>query len=273
MTATGLDASASSADIEVRDDGVLLTVDPRVAGRPTAGMPVAVAAGPDGVRTASGWLADPVEGEAYPLVGARDAIDAASTPSSPTSSSAVTEATVVAVELGLSLEWSQDGRPLLVPAWLLDVDGAPRPVPVVAVDPAYLGAPGGGTAVPAEPGGGAGDEAGSPGRPGPVRPPDGGSAPGQPGTRYETVVLDRTGRSLTARFYGGVEDCYDYRLTAEESPRRVVLHLRETSTTDGVCIELAQEYERTVQLRNPLGDRVVVDAETGHQVLLRRPRD
>jgi hypothetical protein len=69
------------------------------------------------------------------------------------------------------------------------------------------------------------------------------------------------------RFWGGVETCYAYSVRAEEGDRAVRLTLVERSRSDGPCIELAQQYDRTVHLREPLGDRRVVDAETGETLI------
>jgi hypothetical protein len=286
VSALGQDGSRTR--VEVTGDTVLLTVDPAVAGLPTSGFSVVVTAGPEGVRAAWGWLGEPAEGASYPLVGARAAFVEYAGRTGPVAPSVDDPASVdepsldgptgrgaglvVGARLGLAFVWAEGDRPLLVPAWLYDVEGTADRLAVPAVDPAYVEPPSTGSPIPVEPGGGSGGSAGPPGDPEPGDPP-GGTGPDEPATRFEPVVLDRSGTQLTARFYGGVEDCYDYRLTVEESPDRVVLRLVETATSDGPCIELAQEYERTVTLREQLGDRPVVDGSTGHEVLLRRPRD
>lgn len=73
-------AGVSLADAEVRTHDLfsswLVSAQPAVGGLPTVGMEWAVAIGPDGVvEHANGWLADPTEGDAYPLVGTTAALD------------------------------------------------------------------------------------------------------------------------------------------------------------------------------------------------------
>lgn len=123
----------------------------------------------------------------------------------------------------------------------------------------------------------------SPGSPG--SPGSGGGAPGssgtadpggtqpsapaqdEPMTRFTTVTRGPDDTMLEVSFWGGVEKCYRYTVRAEESAAAVRLTLDEKRTHDGPCIELAQQYDRTVPLEQPLGDRRVVDAETGETLL------
>jgi hypothetical protein len=86
-------------------------------------------------------------------------------------------------------------------------------------------------------------------------------------SQFTSVSRARDGRALDVRFWGGVEDCYRYTVLAEETARTVTLSRSEERTVDGACIELAQEYERTVPLEQPLGTRRVVDAVTGETLL------
>ena len=53
----------------------------------------------------------------------------------------------------------------------------------------------------------------------------------------------------------------------EEKGDVVTLSLGEQRTFEGACIDLAQEYDRTVPLTEPLGARRVVDALTGDLLL------
>jgi len=121
---------------------------------------------------------------------------------------------------------------------------------------------GGGSAVPGNPGD-SGAGSGAPASPG-------GSDAAE--ARFTSVRPGADNRSLDVTFYGGVEKCYDYEVTAAAGPGDAIeLTLQETVTFDGACIELAQEYERTVELDSPLGEREVVDAATGQEVLAPSP--
>jgi hypothetical protein len=121
-----------------------------------------------------------------------------------------------------------------------------------------------------------GSGGGQPGSTGSALPPDTGAADPDPGqsqqmTRFTSATAGEDGRSLDVRFWGGVKDCYRYTVRVQESADRVSLRLDEQVTFDGPCIELAQEYDRTVRLQEPLGPRTVVDAETGEALLAPSP--
>ena len=73
------------------------------------------------------------------------------------------------------------------------------------------------------------------------------------------------------QFWGGVEDCYRYTVRAKETRETVTLTLDEKTTFDGACIDLAQEYDRTVRLEQALGVRAVVGATTGEVLLAPSP--
>ena len=98
-----------------------------------------------------------------------------------------------------------------------------------------------------------------------------GTDPDAPMSRFTSVTAGADGTSLVVAFWGGVEDCYRYSVIAREADASVTLSLRETSTFDGACIDLAQEYERSVVLDAPLGTRVVLDAVTDDQLLAPSP--
>ena len=111
---------------------------------------------------------------------------------------------------------------------------------------------------------------GSSGSSGDASPPATPSAePGadDPQTRFTAVDLGADGASLDVTFWGGVETCFRYTLRADEDPQLVSISLVEERRTDGPCIEMAQEYRRSVALDEPLGDRRVRDAETGESLL------
>ena len=96
---------------------------------------------------------------------------------------------------------------------------------------------------------------------------DPGSGADDPMTRFTAVSAGADGRSVEVRFYGGVDTCYSYAVRADETGQQVALSLSEQRRGDGPCIDLAQEYERSVPLDGPLGDRRVVDAATGDVLL------
>ena len=95
--------------------------------------------------------------------------------------------------------------------------------------------------------------------------------PDDPMTRFTDVRAGADGRSVDVTFYGGVDTCYGYAIRADETAKQVALSLSEQRRSDGPCIDLAQEYQRSVPLDAPLDGRRVVDAATG-DVLLNAPR-
>lgn len=134
-------------------------------------------------------------------------------------------------------------------------------------DPPGEGEGGGavGTASGTAPGGGSSGSTGtgSPAEPLPSAAPGGDAQQ----TRFTAVAVGADGDALDVSFWGGVDTCYRYAVRADESERGVALSLSEDRTTDGPCIDLAQQYDRTVRLDKPLGDRRVIDAATGEVVL------
>jgi hypothetical protein len=119
---------------------------------------------------------------------------------------------------------------------------------------------------------GVGAGGGSPGNPGSTEaPPTSGPTsqpdPDAPMSRFTSVTRTADDLSVSVRFWGGVRDCYRYTVDATEDTDVVTLTLREKRTTDKPCIELAQEYDRTVPLEKPLGLRRVVDEKTGETLL------
>ena len=228
----------------------------------------------DGTATVETLPVDVDPGAGYPVVTARDAWDTYVRTPRPVPLTACPESvddsdptgcgggpvTVTGARFGLSLQWSA-GEPLLVPSWLFDVEGAAQPLVQVAVDPAYVVADDSGGGTGGSVGGGTGSS------PGAVQPPPADEPPAGPTTRFTSVTAGADGRSLEVTFWGGVEACYAYEVRAEEAPDGVALSLRERSRHDGPCIELAQEHPRVVELGAPLGDRPVVDAQTGQTLL------
>lgn len=262
---------------------VMVRVDPTVGGLPTFGAATTVTVDAAGIRSAQGWLAGTLPGDAYPLVSAREAFDRLDRLPVPMTATPTAQCpaigagavapwpacggpvTVVGATLGLSLQWEGD-RPLLVPSWLFAVKGSDQPLAQVAVDPAYVQAP----ATPPVPSTVPTTEPGTgPGLGGGV-PPDAPTAEPTVASRFGTVARGAESHTLVVTFTGGVAMCVRYQVLAKESADRVVLSLDEQRATRGPCVALAQVYERTVRLRAPLGDRSVVDAASGRVLPVRR---
>lgn len=273
VRAAGLDPDTATET--VADGLVTLTVDPETGGLPTVGLTTTVSASDRAVQWGQGWISRTREADTYPVLSAREAWDVLVHTPLPMPLMACPEPvpdtmdpvacggpiTVTGARLGLSLQW-QGEEPLLVPAWLFAVEGSPNPLVQVAVDPTYLGEP-----EPVTGGGGTGGSVGS----GTVKPeppttvaPD---QPEEPVSQFTAVTRSADDRSLEVTFWGGVEECYDFDVQAEESPRAVALSLTVRSRGAQACIELAQEHTRTVSLDEPLGLRLVVDATTGKTLL------
>jgi len=96
---------------------------------------------------------------------------------------------------------------------------------------------------------------------------DANAAAEDPMSRFTDVRAGEGDRSVEVTFYGGVDTCYGYVVRADGTAQQVALSLAEERKGDGPCIDLAQEYERSVPLDGPLGDRRVVDAATGDVLL------
>lgn len=128
-------------------------------------------------------------------------------------------------------------------------------------------------AVTGAPGTGGNGDPGSIGAPEPPSraPGPGTPDPDEPMSRFTSVTPRADGSSVDVRFWGGVDTCYRYSVHAREEGDTVTLRLKEESTFDGACIELAQEYDRTVRLDQPLGTRTVVDAVTRDVLLAPSP--
>jgi hypothetical protein len=132
--------------------GARLTADPVVDGLPTVGMQTWLAF--DGTATlvgGGGFLVTPTAGPEYPLISAKAALatlpvlavgvaecndkqcDGAAPP-------AKTPITGARLGLALRFDYHQHAQ-ILVPAWLFTIVKSTYVIPVVAVDPAYLGTP------------------------------------------------------------------------------------------------------------------------------------
>ena len=141
------------------------------------------------------------------------------------------------------------------------------------VDPPGEGA---GGSVVGSPGSG-GDSGGEPGSSGSAKAPsmrpgdEPTTDPDAPMSRFTSVIAGADGNSVDVMFWGGVEDCYRYRVVARETEASVTLVRREETTFQGACIDLAQEYARSVELDEPLGTRTVLDEVTGESLLAPSP--
>jgi hypothetical protein len=72
-------------------------------------------------------------------------------------------------------------------------------------------------------------------------------------------------RTVQVSFYGGVEECYGLdRVEVRERPTRVVISVfTGRKPGAGVCIEIAELQAVRVTLDRPVGDRKIVDGNTG----------
>jgi hypothetical protein len=273
LEAVGLDIGAARVDPSVQDTRTV-RVDPDLDGLPTSGLATTVTVDADGVLTASGWLGEARPSDTYPVVSAKEAVarlasmpmpligcaeNATPVPPGPVCGGPLE---VTGATFGMSVQWEGEQRAVLVPSWLFDIKGNDQPLPVVAVDPSYLADP-----LPVDqPGDGtSGSGSGMPGSPGTADP---GSRPVAPKvepsaatSRFDSLSVVQGGAALQVTFYGGVDSCYSYEVEAKESADQVSLRLIETRHGD-VCIDLAQQYERTIELDEPLGNRRVIDADT-----------
>ncbi|GLF94108.1 hypothetical protein [Streptomyces yaizuensis] len=167
--------------------------------------------------------------------------------------------TVTSAVLGLSLQYP-DGTPALVPSWLFRVE--PRQAgqqpytlarPAPASWPALSSSGKGREAAPVP------DEPSEPVEP--VEPPAAKEPPNPPEAVPGSPSYSVSGRKLTVTFWGGI--CDDHRLTVKESDDRVVAEVVRTPDPGEVCAAVAKELRESAVLDRPLGDRKVVDAETG----------
>uniref|UniRef100_UPI00210032CD hypothetical protein n=1 Tax=Streptomyces viridosporus TaxID=67581 RepID=UPI00210032CD len=272
LKAVGQDDAKLDAS-QVTGGSRVVNADPEIGGLPTYGWTTGVVVGARGeVVGGSGRLAAPVKGDTYPVVGAEEALrsmnaapgaghrpgiggcassvpleeegrqepcgDATTLPEKDT-------LTVDGAVFGLAAH-SVDGRQGLVPSWLFEVrpTGAEDALTVTypAVDPEHL--------VPQSRSGEA-----SPRPTGPGDEPT--SAPSARDVEVQGYTAE--GSELTVSFTGGV--CADYEAKASENGDRVTVTVTETPWPGKVCILIAKEYQLTVRLDQPLGDRRVVGTD------------
>ncbi|MFF5572397.1 hypothetical protein ACFZDB_04850 [Streptomyces luteogriseus] len=243
----------------------VVNATPEVGGLPTHGWTTGITVGSDGeVVGGSGRLKTPEKGDTYPVVGAEKALelmngqpkndhrmgiggcaspvplkDRLEQPCEQPSSGASGQDTVTVEKAVFGLAAHVvDGRQALVPSWLFEVTapGAEDPFTVTypAVEPRYLASPG------------------------PSEPSDKPTA--APGPREVKVDGYRAeGSELTVTFTGGV--CADYDVKASEKGDEVTVSVTSTPWPDKVCVMIAKQFQETVQLDEPLGDRAVVNQD------------
>ncbi|MFE9875126.1 hypothetical protein [Streptomyces sp. NPDC005784] len=263
-----LDASQLMGRVRV------VNADPVVGGLPTYGWTTGLQINVDGhVIGGSGQLKTPVEGDAYPVVGARKTLDLMNGSASatgdrrmgiggcaspvplkdrdempcehPTPAPRPESVTVVKATFGLAAHRA-NGRQALVPSWLFEVrsPGADNTYTVThpAVAPKFLASP----ASSAQP------------SPDPTVPPN---EPSSPAATRDVDVQGYTadGKDLTVSFTGGV--CADYTASASESSGKVTVTVTEKPWKNRICILIAKIYEKTVHLDEPLDGRTVVGTD------------
>ncbi|MGW2046837.1 hypothetical protein ACWCPF_16885 [Streptomyces sp. NPDC001858] len=275
LKAVGQDAAKVDAS-QVTGAQRVVNADPVIGGLPTYSWTTGISVGAQGeIVGGNGQLEPPTKGDTYPLLSAREALDAlnaaqgsgprmgiggCATPvplkdrlESPCGASTTTTeqtraqtATVEDAVLGLAPHTS-GGQQVLVPSWLFDVKAAGAAagytVTQPAVEPAYLK---------------------SAATPTPAPTPSGGSATRDVQVDGYTVEGD----TLTVSFYGGV--CADYKAKAVESGDEVKVTVTETPWPDKVCIMIAKQYQQSVQLEESLGSRKVVGSD-GKAIPLEKP--
>ncbi len=288
LSAAGLDPAP--ARVLAGADGYpvrTVVLDPTVGGLRTSGARTVVDVGAGGALGAMGVLATPTPGDSYPIVSAAAALDLLRAMPRPEMAIACVQGKacpgvgpqpVTGAVLGLSMAYDA-GAPVLVPAWLFTVAGSDEPVPVVAVERAYLADPtqspnpvGSGpdaTSAP-NPGtsdGGSGSVPGSSGGSGPATPVPV-TEPPVPVLAAQWASLGKDGRTLVLGGMGGV--CDDYSGVAAETSTTITVSILATpKTPGGVCPAVAKEFTVTVALAAPWDNRMIVDKVSGHALAVR----
>ncbi|MFF9404303.1 hypothetical protein ACF1B0_02045 [Streptomyces anandii] len=251
----------------------VVNADPVIGGLPTYGWTTGLTVSAQGeVVGGSGQLKAPVKGDTYPVLSARRTLDlmnaaprgdhrmgigGCTVPKPPkdrleapcgtsSSGSAGTGGDAFTVDkavFGLASHYSQ-GRQLLVPSWLFRVRGADGggsggfTVTYPALDPKYLAS----SITPS------------------AQPTPAPSGSGTPVTEDVKVSgYSTSDDELTVVFEGGV--CSDYKASVKEGQDRVTVTVTEKRWPDRVCIAIAKEFQQSVRLDRPLGDRKVVGSD------------
>ncbi|WP_419248922.1 hypothetical protein [Streptomyces canus] len=272
LKAAGQDGAKLDAS-QVMGAQRVVNADPVVGGLPTYGWTTGVTVNGQGeVVGGTGQLKAPVKTDTYPVLSAektlsllnkvpatdhRMGIGGCASPvplkdrleapcGESTASPAKSTLTVEKAVFGLASH-PVAGRQALVPSWLFEVRAAGAKdaftVTYPAVDPTYIASPA--TATPTSPAT-------------PTAPSD--QPTSAPKTRDVKVDgYSAEGDELTLSFTGGV--CGDYAATASETSGEVTAKVTYTPWPDKVCIMIAKEIQKTVPLKEPLGDREVVGTD------------
>ena len=263
-----------------------VNANPLVGGLPTYGWTTGLTVSAQGeVVGGSGQLKAPVKGDTYPVLGAKKTLellnsapttghrmgiggcaspvplkDRLEAPCGQSTSGAGAKpaketVTIDGAVFGLAAR-PVDGRQALVPSWLFEVKGAGArhgfSVTYPAVDPKYLVSDSGTAQEPTPSASAPGDE--------PT------SAPATRDVKVDGYTAD--GKELTVSFTGGV--CADYTAKASESADEVTVTVTEKPWKGKICIMIAKEFQKTLQLDEPLGDRKVVGSD-GRGIALVKP--
>ncbi|WP_323180638.1 hypothetical protein [Streptomyces sp. NBC_00638] len=289
LKAVGQDDAKLDAS-QLMDRVRVVNADPLVGGLPTYGWTTGLRIDVDGhVIGGSGQLKAPVEGDTYPVVGARKTLDLMNGSASasgdgrmgiggcaspvplkdrdempcehPTPAPKPEAVTVEKATFGLAAHRA-NGRQALVPSWLFEVrsPGSEDTYTVThpAVDPKFLAS----TAPSAQP------------TPVPTAVPTAPQdEPSSPAATRDVDIQGYTaeGKDLTVGFTGGV--CADYTVSASESSGTVTVTVTEKPWKNKVCILIAKIYEKTVHLEKPLDGRKVVgtDGQAIHEGRITMP--
>ena len=132
------------------DPMATVQASPSVAGVASSGWVTTVQVDASGdVVAADGWLASPERGADYPVISAQAAFDllqsrprpelmlCAQRPDGKPGCADIPPTEVTGASLGVMLD-QDNGRPVLVPAWLFTISGQDDPVSQIAVDPSFL---------------------------------------------------------------------------------------------------------------------------------------
>ncbi|MET7651368.1 hypothetical protein [Streptomyces sp. NPDC005486] len=261
LEAVGQDGAEVDAS-QVMGTQRIVNADPVIGSLPTYGWTTGISVNAQGeVVGGNGQLEAPSKGDTYPLLSAREALDALNAApgtdhrmgiggcaspvplkdrlESPCGSSTGAPkgetATVEDAVLGLAPHTS-GGRQVLVPSWLFEVkaSGAADGYTVTqpAVEPAYL------------------KSATTP-------TPTASSSSKTRDVQVDGYTVE--GKELTVSFTGGV--CADYKAKAAESGDEIKVTVTETPWPDKICILIAKEYHQMVRLDEAPGDRKVVGAD------------
>ncbi|MFJ1746700.1 hypothetical protein ACIOJD_10750 [Streptomyces sp. NPDC088116] len=242
LKALGQDDAALDAR-QVRGAVRVVSADPVIGGLPTYGWPTGIQVGADGqVVGGIGHLKAPERSDAYPVIGADEALKELNT--SAEGGTAKKPVEIKKAVFGLAMR-SVAGRGALVPSWLFEVapgGGAPPyTVTQPAVAPEFLT------------------------KPKPPKPPRGEQPRGNGDKGIHVTSYGVDGRTLSLRFMGGV--CSTYKAKADESGSAVKVRLIVSEPEPGkVCVALAKEQDVTVTLDKALGERQVVDGASGERV-------